>query len=276
MKRTAFAPHNTLFVEHLCETTVHNMPVQHYHNAYEVFLMLAGKRYLFYDNFCYTLERGDLVVLRPFAIHYAESRGVNEYERYVANFRSEELSVLLNDDEKNRLFDMLHPCVVHLSESETQEMLGYFKKLNEFFGLKGFLSKKVRYSALLQLLWYVLKCTTDEIAMRGTSISPQIAEAIEYINAHYNEITGLDDICAAVNMSKYHFCHSFKSITGATAIEYLNNVRLAKVHSLLLNTNRSIEQIAFDTGLTSAANLSRTFKKIYGVSPREFRKNAAQ
>lgn len=64
----------------------HDMPVQHYHDGYEIFLMLGGKRYLFYDNICFTLERGDMAVLRPFDIHYAQSRDAEYYERFVLNF----------------------------------------------------------------------------------------------------------------------------------------------------------------------------------------------
>lgn len=60
MKRTAFSLHNELYVQYLKSENKHNMSVQHYHDTYEIYLQLSGKRYLFYDNTCYTLERGDL------------------------------------------------------------------------------------------------------------------------------------------------------------------------------------------------------------------------
>ena len=60
MKRTAFSSHNELYVQYLKSENKHNMSVQHYHDTYEIYLQLSGKRYLFYDNTCYTLERGDL------------------------------------------------------------------------------------------------------------------------------------------------------------------------------------------------------------------------
>ena len=60
MKRTVFSSHNELYVQYLKSENKHNMSVQHYHDTYEIYLQLSGKRYLFYDNTCYTLERGDL------------------------------------------------------------------------------------------------------------------------------------------------------------------------------------------------------------------------
>lgn len=53
MKRTAFSSHNELYVQYLKSENKHNMSVQHYHDTYEIYLQLSGKRYLFYDNTCY-------------------------------------------------------------------------------------------------------------------------------------------------------------------------------------------------------------------------------
>lgn len=63
MKRKAFSPHDDIYIQYLRNMEKHDMPVQHYHDGYEIFLMLGGKRYLFYDNICFTLERGDMAVL---------------------------------------------------------------------------------------------------------------------------------------------------------------------------------------------------------------------
>ena len=69
------------------------MSVQHYHDTYEIYLQLSGKRYLFYDNTCYTLERGDLRLTKVHSNHrehlekikftvreYAELEGLAEDE----------------------------------------------------------------------------------------------------------------------------------------------------------------------------------------------------
>lgn len=273
MKRTAFSSHNELYVQYLKSENKHNMSVQHYHDTYEIYLQLSGKRYLFYDNTCYTLERGDLAIFAPFDIHYAESRESDYYERYVVNFRLEDMSKILDSGEFHLLKQKINPCVVHLTEDRTQKVFELIKRVDEYYNRKGLFSDKLVYSAMLQLLVYVAECIDDETDTDGEKISPQIIEVMKYINKHYAEDLNLDNISDIACMSKYHLCRKFKEATGATLLQYINNVRLTKVHSMLINTDMPIEEIAECTGFSSSMQLTRVFKSVYNIPPRTFRKN---
>lgn len=271
MKQIGFSPHRDVYVQYLKSNQKHNMEVQHYHDAYEIYLQLSDKRYLYYDNICYTLEEGSLAVFEPFDIHYTESREVDYYERYVINFRPEKLSILLSREEINLLLDKIKTGVIQLDKDQIDIVCECFKRVEYYSAKGGFLSEKLLYSTVLQLIMMVIQFTdTDSIAI-GEKIAPQVIKAIKYMNKHYNEDINLDSIAEFVHTSKYYFCRLFNSTTGATVIEYLNNIRLTKVHSLLIDTNYTIEGIAQQTGFSSAINLTRTFKKVYGVSPRTFR-----
>lgn len=272
MKRAVFSPHKDVYIQYFKNTEKHDMPVQHYHDTYEIYLLLGGKRYLFYDNTCYILKRGDLAVLKPFDIHYSESREADCYERYVLNFKEDNLSKILSDGEKTLLLDKLIPCVIHLTEEQTKKLYDYFERTCAYSKKTGFLAEKLLYSALLQLIAYVAERIDGVVEAHGNDISPQIMSALKYMNKSYMEGLTLDDIAEAACMSKYHFCRKFKEITGATVLEYLNNVRLTKVHNLLMNTQLSIDEIADKTGFSSAIQLTRVFKGTYGMSPSAFRK----
>ncbi len=126
---------------------------------------------------------------------------------------------------------------------------------------------------MLQLFVYVAECIDDETATDGEKISPQIIEVMKYINKHYAEDLNLDNISDIACMSKYHLCRKFKEATGATLLQYINNVRLTKVHSMLINTDMPIEEIAECTGFSSSMQLTRVFKSVYNIPPRTFRKN---
>lgn len=273
MKRTTFSPNNALYIEYVKNTQKYNMPVQHYHDAYEIYLQLAGKRYAFCDNICYTLERGDLVIFRPFDIHYFESRESDYYERYAVNFQENVISGLLSSEEKYVLFDKIKPCVVHLDEEQTATMYDCFKRADMFSKKTGFLAEKLTSTAFLQLTAYTAECIDDKNVIEGNKASPQIVSAIEYINSNYTNQLSLEDIAEKACMSKFHFSRKFKEVTGATVLEYLNNVRLTKVHSLLVSSDESIGAIVEMTGFSSSLHLTRVFKEIYGVAPSVFRKN---
>ena len=272
MKRTAFSPHDNLYINYLKNTKKHDMPVQHYHDMYEILVMLGGKRYLFCDNYCYTMERGTMAVFKPFEIHYAESRESDFYERYVINFRLEALSPLLSGNELHVLEEKLNSCVIDLTEEQTVLLCRLFKQADECSRLKGFLSEKLLLSAVLLLVMYSAGLSEGAETLSGGTADPQIVSVLKYINEHYRSVVMLDDLSDKVGISKFYLCRRFHEVTGATVMEYLNNVRLTKVHNMLLNTKNSIDDIAFETGFSSAVNLSRAFKKLYGVSLSEFRR----
>ena len=272
MKRTAFSPHDNLYINYLKNTKKHDMSVQHYHDMYEILVMLGGKRYLFCDNYCYTMERGTMAVFKPFEIHYAESRESDFYERYVINFRLEALSPLLSGNELHVLEEKLNSCVIGLTEEQTVLLCRLFKQADECSGRKGFLSEKLLLSAVLLLVMYAAGLSAEAETLSGGTADPQIVSVLKYINEHYRSVVTLDELSDKVGISKFYLCRRFHEVTGATVMEYLNNVRLTKVHNMLLNTKNSIDDIAFETGFSSAVNLSRAFKKLYGVSPSEFRR----
>lgn len=276
MKRTAFSGHDNVYIQYMKNTQKHDMHVQHYHDTYEIYLHLGGIRYMFYDNICYTVERGDMVICKPFDIHYSESRESDYYERYVLNFREEILSEILDGNEKYLLLEKINPCVIHLSENQTNKLYEYYKNVDNYTKKKGPFKDKLVYSAIFQLLVYVTECTENKKINEGEMVSPQIISAIKFMNENYGKRLSLDDIAEKVCVSKYYFSRTFKEVTGATVMEYLNNVRLTKVHNLLIETEYTTEEIAQATGFSSSVHLIRAFKKAYGISPKNFRKSKSE
>mgnify|MGYP002627315470 CR=1 FL=1 len=215
-----------------------------------------------------------MFLLEPFDIHYAESREIKSYERYVLNFKPDVLKDVLSDAEVRYFFDnKLKRSTVHLSEKETQEILGYFEMAEECLRSEGMLSKKIKSSAILILLKKVTDYTARETsAFRNEKFSLPVMNAIDFISRKYKENITLEEIAESANVSKYYFWRLFRKVTGATVFEYLDNIRIVRVHDLLLNTDMTIEEIAGETGFAASANLTRKFRKVYGMPPGEFRK----
>lgn len=272
MFQKAFVPFDKFFIELLQSNMKNNMKVQHYHDTYEIYLQISGERNLFLDDICHTLKRGDLVILRPFEIHYTESLDIDYYERFVMNFPIDKLSFMLSKNEINMLSNKLNSCVIQLNEEQIETVLGYFK-MAEFYSVKkGFLAEKLLYSAVFQLIMMICESAEMAEAVTSQNIQPEIVAAIQYINKNYHENVDLDTLSEMVHMSKYHFCRLFHKATGATFLEYLYNVRLTKVHKMLLETDMPLNKIADKTGFSSLAHLTRIFRNVYNISPRDFRK----
>lgn len=268
---TAYFPFNELFIEYIKANKKHDMDAQHYHDTYEIYLQLSGKRYLFNNNICYTLNRGDLVIFKPFDVHYTKSRDIESYERYVINFHPNRLSSFLSESQINMLFDNINSCVIHLDDIQLNDMYNRFIAVDEYSKKAGPFSDKLLYSAVFQLIIQLNEYTHLADRVESRFIQPEILNALHYIENHYSESITLDKISQTVHMSRYHFCRLFHNATGATFVEHLSNVRLIKVHKLLIDTDMTLSEIAMQTGFSSSAYLSSVFKDAYKMSPREFR-----
>jgi len=277
VKGTSFVPYEDIFVDYISNEQKSDMKQQHYHDRYEVYFQADGERYLFLDDVCYRLKKGDIYIVRPFALHRCESREIDFYQRYVVNFNSDFLGMLLNEAEIKTITKGLENCVIHLQGRQSEIMEKRFEEMRQYYEYykKGsrVLSKKVLCASLLQLVSELHELTGTAESAAAESVDIRIVEAIEYMNRNYTKDIGLDDVSRAIGMSRYHFCRAFHEATGATFLEYLNNMRLMTVHKLLKESSRGLNDIAARTGFSSTAHMTRVFKKAYGVSPREFRKS---
>lgn len=167
----------------------------------------------------------------------------------------------------------LRTQVIHLEEAQTAAVFDCFQRVQEYERRSGFLAEKLLCFALLQLIMLTVDLSGQSILSASQTIHPQLILALQFINEHHAENIALDLVAEAVHMSKYHFCRLFHSATGATFLEYLTNVRLARAHRMLVETDLTIEDIASAVGFSSSVNMSRVFRKVYHMAPKDFRKN---
>jgi AraC family transcriptional regulator, arabinose operon regulatory protein len=107
-------------------------------------------------------------------------------------------------------------------------------------------------------------------ASRG--VDPRIEMVQEYLEQHYHQPVRLDELASLVALSPWRLSHLFKSDTGRTITEALTLLRLGQAARLLEYSSRTAAEIAHDVGLESAFYFSRLFKRVYGISPHDYRK----
>lgn len=100
-----------------------------------------------------------------------------------------------------------------------------------------------------------------------------IKKSIEYIEDNLNKKIELKDIADKVFLSKYHFHRVFHTIVGEPVAEFIRKRRLMEAAKELLNTEDKIIDIALKYQFSSQEAFTKAFKKLYGMPPREFRRN---
>lgn len=129
----------------------------------------------------------------------------------------------------------------------------------------------------------MLTTFAEHLALVGNSIAVQeskvepvaIARARKYIERNYTRSLSLDEAAKAVNTSVRYFCKVFKQSTGITFIDYLTRLRIEKAKNLLVNPNRRVSEVAYEVGFESLTQFNRSFKRICGETPSQFRKGIA-
>jgi AraC-like DNA-binding protein len=103
------------------------------------------------------------------------------------------------------------------------------------------------------------------------SIPAPLLEAKNHIETHFVEPLTLSGLASAACLSISRFSASFKHYIGYSPIDYLINIRMRHAAFLLKDINRSVMQVAQESGYEDIYYFSKLFKKHFGVSPRGYR-----
>jgi AraC family transcriptional regulator len=100
-----------------------------------------------------------------------------------------------------------------------------------------------------------------------------VTQAVDFIHDNYARDLSLSDIAAAAHLSPFHLSRIFKKATGATPHQYLLQVRVNSARSLLTAGagDRSLAEVAAAVGFADQSHLTRHFKRMLGVTPKQLR-----
>lgn len=101
-----------------------------------------------------------------------------------------------------------------------------------------------------------------------------IEGVIEYINGHLGEELTIDSLAASFFLSKYYLMHRFKKQTGYSIHNYIQQKRLIKAH-LMIKEGMASAQVCGECGFGDYSSFVRAFKKMFGLSPRNYYKGYA-
>ncbi|HEY9736033.1 MAG TPA: AraC family transcriptional regulator [Trichocoleus sp.] len=105
----------------------------------------------------------------------------------------------------------------------------------------------------------------------GGLSAAQLRQVIDYIQAHLEQDLGLSELAALLPMSPHYFAQLFKQSTGFSPHQYILQCRVKRAKELLHHTRQPIADIAFQVGFSHQSHLNRHFKRLIGVTPKQFR-----
>lgn len=121
------------------------------------------------------------------------------------------------------------------------------------------------------------KCSELQVLLARLEANPKpavrdLSYILNYLENHFSEKVELSRLADLCGYSYDYFRHLFRERTGVSCMEYVMNLRFEEAKTALLTTNRSITDIAAHCGFWGSAQFSALFKKRYGLSPKDYRK----
>jgi Response regulator containing CheY-like receiver domain and AraC-type DNA-binding domain len=137
----------------------------------------------------------------------------------------------------------------------------------------AYVLKSDKHEVLIETLARLKAELDAELAAPSADLTMDAIE--KYVQEHYSDAS-LTKAADIAHMSPNYFCKVFKEKTGVNFHAYVIQVRLAAARRLLENTNMRIDDIAERVGYSEGKNFNRIFKKVFGLSPKEYKQRRAE
>ena len=247
----------------------------HAHPYYEIFYLLNGDCTFFVDHNIYKLNKGDLVVVPAGELHKSTYPQMGSSETDVVCFKKGNLkwlNELLGDDFVKQ---WLTSGVISIPEKRRDYVEALMNKMNFENDGQDILSPAFIRTGLVELILFIIRCQRyEQNVIKEIDVDNQLMQEIAtYIYENYDKKLSLDDMSNRFHISRSYLSKKFKAVTGFGFKEYIVNVRIKNACRLLLETNKSITDIAFECGFNDSNYFGDAFRHVKGISPNKYRKN---
>jgi AraC-like DNA-binding protein len=253
----------------------------HYHDNYELHLVVESTGKMFVGDHVGTFAPGNLVLTGPRLPHNWISQSapgeIIELRDLVVQFRKDlvpdmaklapELMSILPLLERARhgveflSIDIIRARTLFESVRDQSGPLR-IAKLLEFL---DHLSRESDYSLLSTL---AIRSEADQASQ------DKIEVVTQYISEKFSQEITLTDMAKKVGMNDSAFSRFFAKATGNSFNRFVNRVRISKACELLFETETPITAICYETGFNNIANFNRRFRELKGSTPREYRRHS--
>lgn len=242
----------------------------HYHNYYEIFLMLRGDAKHIVNDTEHILTPGNLLFIRDFDCHEYIRQNNETFDFINLAFKKREFESMCGYLGENFNADSLlsteQPPVVLLTESEKSKV--YFS-LSELINTDDSALVKIKFKKLLLDLF-----TSYFINYKPSKeyIPLWLEVTYEKMKKPRNFISGTEKMYEISGKSREHLSRSMKKYYNTTPTEYISDLRLNYCANLLLSSNFPITDICYECGFDNLSWFYKIFCKKYNMPPGRYRK----
>ncbi len=265
---SSFAKNNLIHLQETGELTALRPHVSRRTNlaSYLFFVVTKGSGFLDYDGSTYSLKTGDCIFIdcrKPYA-HYTSEE--NLWTLKWIHFYGASMPGIYEKYLERGGQPFFRPPY-------TGSYLQLLEALYEIADSSIFIKDMKIYEKITSLLVLIMEESWNpEGSPKKASHKRNLMDIKNYLDQNFNEKITLDDLAETYYINKFYLTRIFKEQFGSSITNYLLQVRITHAKQLLRFSDMSIAEIATECGMSDANYFSRTFRKVEGMSPGEFRK----
>lgn len=235
----------------------------HYHNFYEIDIVLDGSGVSICNGEEYPVRKGMITFLSPEDLH-----------SYKIDIKLHEINIQFKYDAIDTsvisFLNSVKNNVTYVDDETLYSIYSLFCLLHR----SDVITKSKDYSSkLLECIILSFKDKFESDSQRDIKSSSVLQSAIVYIHSHFKEDPKMRDVAKLLYLNENYFSQMFKENMGKSYKEYLRSLKLEHAKKLLIYTELSVTKIAYDSGYNSQAHFNKDFKSYFGIAPLIMRKS---
>jgi AraC-like DNA-binding protein len=256
----------------------------HWHNEIEFLYLSKGKAVFQVDSTPIELHENEAIFINRGEIHSGYSLEHSYCVYYSIVFSLEMIYSTPQDICYDRYFKPLISGKYKLTQKITgkegweKEILEQIKNITKAFTEKFDGYEMDIKSTILKIFSLVYSNDAIVFLQEKREIAKnyqieRLKRILNFIKENYQDKISIEALSNEVNLTRYHFCRIFKSLTGQTPIEYINYFRINQALRLLEDENRKIANIALEVGFDNFSYFIEKFKEYKNCTPSEYRRS---
>ena len=246
------------------------------HPFYELVFVNSGKLYISSEDYTGWLMKDQMVIHRGDTVHSLSCGSDDEPTVIIIGFECESGDIDLFSKAPTQLDDAEIKKLAEIVKEGRNVFLPPYNtpvydmktRKNPVFGSEQMLRVLLEYFLIQLVRKYRYDENSDEAAEPPTMIN----EIIKYVSDNYLEKITIDELAFLFRTNRATLCKEFRRATGKTLVEFINEKKFEKAKRKILTTEATFTKIAEEMKFESIHYFTRFFKKMSGMTPKEFRR----
>lgn len=257
---------------------------EHKHNFFEIVYVENGGGFQCINQHEFAYKAGNIFLLPPLDCHSFKIEQPSRF--YFIRFTDH---YFLNDHrltDYKSWFDQITyilanynkvPGDIISSERERDFIIHNIKSIHQEYLSPDHYSRSIITGAIATILNILARSIEKKYVTQANEIDNRFGEIIRYINTNIidPEKLRVPVLADKFGIAKSYFSEYFKKQAGVSLVDYVLKSKLKIVETKVLHTDLSLKEIAYQLNFTDSSHLAKSFKKVYGMTVKEFKNSGS-